>query len=78
VFRLEDGDQRYTALEKVLRKQFQAFTKHGAAFTEKGGSYFNRKLRIIVGALGDMLIDLPLPELRAEVKAFDKQLLITN
>lgn len=78
IFRLEDGDQRYSALEKVLRQQFQAFTKHRAAFIETGGSYFNRKFRIIVGALGDLLIDLPLPDFRAEVKAVDKQLLAAD
>ena len=78
VFRTEDSDQRYSVLEDVLRKQFEAFTTHRAAFIEKGGSYFNRKFRIIVGALGDMLIDLPLPELRAEVKAVDKQLLAAD
>ncbi|BDZ47181.1 tubulin-like doman-containing protein [Naasia aerilata] len=75
VFRLEDGDQRYTVLEEVLRQQFREFTTHLSAFTEKGGAYFNRKLRVIIGALGDLLIDLPLSELRAEVYAVDKQLL---
>ncbi|MBX3100559.1 MAG: hypothetical protein KF761_13390 [Salinibacterium sp.] len=75
VFRLEEGDQRYNVLEIVLRQQLQAFTQHFSAFTEKGGSHFSRKLRIIIGALGDMLINLPLPELRDEVKAMDKQLL---
>jgi hypothetical protein len=78
VFRLEDGDQRYAVLEKVLRQQLEAFTTHMAAFTEKGGSYFNRKLRIIIGALGDLLIDLPLPELRSEVRTLDKQLLAAD
>jgi hypothetical protein len=78
VFRLEDGDQRYSALEKVLRQQFQAFMTHRAAFVETGGSYFNRKFRIIIGALADLLITLPLPELRAEVKAVDKQLLTSD
>jgi hypothetical protein len=35
-------------------------------------------LRIIIGALGDLLIDLPLPELRSEVRTLDKQLLAAD
>jgi Tubulin/FtsZ family, GTPase domain. len=75
VFRLEDGDQRYAALDEVLTDQLSKFEKHLAAHREKGGPYFNRKLRIIVGALSDLLIDLPMPELRERAKVLDKRLL---
>lgn len=78
VFRLEDGDQRYAVLEELLTAQFDTFAHHLAAYREKGGPYFNRKLRIIIGALEDLLIDMPLPKLREAAKALDKQLLATD
>lgn len=75
VFRLEDGDQRFAAFEEVVGAQFEEFATHLSAYREKAGPYFNRKLRIIVGALGDLLIEMPLPALRDAVKVLDKQLL---
>src|SRR5690606_33756038 len=78
VFRFEDGDQRYAVLEEVLTEQLRRFATHVPAYIDKGGPYFRRKLRIIVGALGDLLVDMPVPGLRAEAKALDKQLLAAD
>ena len=72
--RIEHKGEALPAIAPVLREQFETFRDNAKFYLDVKGTQFNRKIRAIMKPFMDLVMELRLRDLQAEVEAFENSL----